>query len=880
MKIKRVEIQGFKSLPDRTVFKFQEAGLTVVVGPNGCGKSNVVDAIRWALGEQSVKLLRGTMMEDVIFNGSERRKPLGLAEVSLVFDNSARQAQGPWRDYAEITVTRRLFRSGDSEYLINGVACRLKDVRELLMDAGGSSRGYAIVEQGRISLLINSKPEEKRALIEEAAGILKYRVRRTEAERKLEKTRENLLRVADVAREVRRQHDGMQRSVEKARKYRELRGELDRLVLRARCEDFHALSAELAGMEADLAARQEKLEGGESSLRAMEAREEALRLALAQGEEKVSRLFEEVRRGEGEAVRMEGDISVREHAVGSLEERVARLRADLADLDLRTDYGKDEVVQLELELASIAEEHHRSGQALAEAESGLAGAEAALHENARAMEEARSGVFSLGTERNRLQSELDSGARALEGLARRRAEVASRHDETGRRMAEAGRNRSSRQEAHSRLAEERERLAAALDGTRAEMEETRSALAEAERETARQAERLAELRGLASTLSSLEEEREGFSEGVRTVLRDYAARAPAAGILGVVADSLEVPAPYEKAVLALLGERLQNIIVSAPEQGLSAVSYLKERSVGRGGFIPRFPRTNGKGGDLPSGEGILGPVNQLVPFPPELAGVGEALFGGAVVVEDLDRALAVWKTNGHHATMVTLDGDVVEPTGTVTGGSVEGKGADLLSRKRRLREASSDMADLEKLIADARGERERLRSAFERLGGSLSSLEGERREKDRAVLAEEGALTVAAGELAHLGRTLEELGLELSLVEGEKGELEQRAASLGARLAEAELQEGAARSALRAGAGRSRPSAGRSVSRFSAARAPASGGPSRGSRLSVTSASRRRGGGARARPDPSGRGSGSRPRRASRSAQTRHRSPGTSCADA
>ena len=299
MRLKRLEIQGFKSFPDRTVFKFHQDGLTAVVGPNGCGKSNIVDAVRWALGEQSAKLLRGQMMEDVIFNGSDKRKPAGMAEVTLIFDNDG-QLENQWRDYTEISVSRQLFRTGESEYFINGVPCRLKDIRELIADAGGSSRGYSIVEQGRISLLINSKPEEKRALIEEAAGVLKYRMRRLEAERKMERTNQNLLRVSDVIREVQRQLNSMKRSAAKARRYRLFRDELSSLDLRIRFEDFTSIQLGLSELEADLESKKTVLSDLQAQLSIMESREEAVRSELVTGEARITEGFDAVRKAEAE----------------------------------------------------------------------------------------------------------------------------------------------------------------------------------------------------------------------------------------------------------------------------------------------------------------------------------------------------------------------------------------------------------------------------------------------------------------------------------------------------------------------------------------------------------------------------------------------------
>ncbi|MCJ7499522.1 AAA family ATPase, partial [bacterium] len=425
MRLKRLEIHGFKSFPDRTVFKFQEDGLTVVVGPNGCGKSNIVDAVRWALGEQSAKLLRGQMMEDVIFNGSDKRKPAGRAEVTLVFDNQGK-LENQWRDYSEISISRQLFRTGESEYLINGVSCRLKDIRELIADAGGSSRGYSIVEQGRISLLINSKPEEKRALIEEAAGVLKYRMRRLEAERKMERTRQNLLRVSDVIREIQRQLNSMKRSAARARRYRLFRDELSSLDLRLRFEDFSSVETSLTEKVKDLAGKKENLTDIENHLSVLESKEEAIRGELVTGEGMITEGFEAVRTVEAEIARIEGEVSIGEASVRSLTERLERLNEDESDLSRQTESDRTQLQQLELELVAIEGEHEKFAAELTDAQGTFNAAESKLVKAREELEIGRNKLFTLGNDRNRLEMEMDSSRRSRESLERRRVDSAQR----------------------------------------------------------------------------------------------------------------------------------------------------------------------------------------------------------------------------------------------------------------------------------------------------------------------------------------------------------------------------------------------------------------------------------------------------------------------
>jgi len=794
MKLKRLEIHGFKSFPERTVFKFQPDGLTTVVGPNGCGKSNIVDAVRWALGEQSAKLLRGQMMEDVIFNGSDRRKPLGMAEVTLLFDNDG-TLNSQWRDYAEISISRRLYRTGESDYLINGVPCRLKDIRELLADAGSSSRGYSIVEQGRISLLINSKPEEKRALIEEAAGVLKYRMRRLEAERKIERTKQNLFRVSDVIREVKRQLDSLKRSAAKARRYRRLRDELDQLVLHLRFVEFVQIEDQLGRLEKELSSKRSLLELKEAELGSLEAREEKLRLELASGEEQITDCFEKVRAIESEIARLEGDISVRESSISSLNERIARLKDDEIQLQKQGETERTERAQLELELKTIEDESQRHEEDLDTASNSYTDAAAKLEGNRSSLEQMRSRIFSLGTERARLNSEVQSGVKALSGLERRKDEIDGKTDTLDAGIRAARKTRSEREAQLGRITSSRDGINTQLDDRRDSLSGNRKELADLEAGIADLSEKLAEVRGLQRTLATLEEDMEGFSEGVRGVLKEYAG-SEASGVLGVVADHVEVPQTYEKATMAVLGERLQHVIVDKPESGLSAVSFLKQRARGRGGFIPKLPRANGKEtGTLKEarGEGVLGPLTDLVQFSDELNGVGEFLLGDALVVEDLGKALDLWRKNGITATLVTLDGDVVEPTGVITGGSMEGGEADLLARKRRLREVRETSASLEAKLKSSRSGRDSMKERIASDEKELGDLEIRHRELDRDFMDEEGSLAVLVKELNHHEKTAEGLRLEKEMVDDEVNSIRSHMDQSRARLGEAEKEEEQAR---------------------------------------------------------------------------------------
>ena len=787
MRLKGLEIQGFKSFPERTVFKFQSDGLTGVVGPNGCGKSNIVDAVRWTLGEQSAKLLRGQMMEDVIFNGSDRRKPGQMAEVTLTFENDGTM-ENQWRDYSEVSVSRKLFRTGESEYLINGVVCRLKDVRELIADAGGSSRGYSIVEQGRISLLINSKPEEKRALIEEAAGVLKYRMRRIEAERKLERTRQNLLRVGDILREVQRQLNAMKRTAAKARRYRIMREELNEIVLRLRFEEYAANGELLADLESKREKLGDEVTSLEGDLSRLEAREVDLRNELAAGEERITGEFERIRSIEGEIARLEGDISVREGAVRSLEERLVRLTEDEGDLEQRSESDLGELKQLEMDLTEIEKDHesHVARQMVLEEE--YTSLEEDLIRGREDREKARSDLFSMGTERSRLEMMIESGNRSRETTLKRREEACLRREAIREKIQAARELVRDRELEHARALEDSEKVNAELERQRGLIQEHRGSLTRSESRLASLSERQAELRGLQKTLIALEEKMEGLPDGVRSVMVGFG-QTGRTGVLGVVADYMEVPREYERAVMAVLGERLEHVIVEDPESGRLAVDYLKEKTSGRGSFIPRVPRANGRSSlEGVSGSGIIGPLSTLVSFSRELNGLGDFLLGGALLVQNLEVALKLWTGNGFTATLVTLDGDVVDPSGIISGGNQNVEETPLV-RKRKLRELGSECLKAEADLNEERGKRDHLREFLAAGEGELGALEEKGRETEKVLISSESGMTLSTGELRNLDGVLEDLDAQIALAEMEEGDLERASREHIARLEELKKEE-------------------------------------------------------------------------------------------
>ena len=693
MKIKRLEIIGFKSFVDKVSLDFQQ-GITAVVGPNGCGKSNVVDAIRWAMGEQNAKHLRGRSMEDVIFGGSESRKPLGMAEVSLFFSNDDGLAPPALREYAEIMVTRRLHRSGESEYLINKTPCRLKDVAELFMDTGVGARAYSIIEQGKIGMILSAKPEDRRFLIEEAAGVTKYKARKKTALRKIEATRQNLLRLGDITSEVRRQLAGLKRQAQKAERYREYREELKGIEISFAGRRYVEVTKEVAAATSGEEEKARLLEQCKSQLEQGELRIEELRLLhgsaereLAQAQERVFHLSSAIQQVEGKI----GFCGKERETLGRQQERLTaeaeEVSRRLAEIDLEEN-------SLRAGSAALGEEIAASERNLQEGESALEEQLAAEQDGATLLEEIRSRLFALLNELSRFGSLYDEASRRLQSLDERAARngreaVSVREafelaqEEACALEASLGSLREEERELREAEAETRERLLA----LRSRLEHTENALLVRGKETGRHRSRLESLQELARNF-------EGYAGGVKTLLQEPALQGR---LRGLVADALEVPAAYEVALEAVLGERLQAVLVDGDATARESLAILR-RQGGRGTLllpVPAPPPVHFAGG-----EPLLGLVSLNDESAPWLCG----LLNGAFLVDDLDLFLPQAIPPG--AVLVTKDGEIFTARGELQGGRDDGLGQGLLHKKREMKELAE---------AVTAGERELERLTLERL---------------------------------------------------------------------------------------------------------------------------------------------------------------------
>ena len=712
MRLKRLEMIGFKSFAQRTIVELNP-GITAVVGPNGCGKSNIVDALRWAMGEQSARHLRGQQMEDVVFNGSDSLPATGMAEVSIIFDNEDGRSPAEYSSFSEIMVTRRLFRSGESEYAINKVGCRLKDVVELFLGTGVGSKAYSIVEQGKVDELVNSKPEERRGLIEEAAGTSKYKSRKTVAEKKLERTHQNLLRVTDIVREIERQIRSMELQAKKAERYRALKSELKEKDLAFTFLQREAFHQDISRQEAQLASVENQWAEILAALHAKEAENESVRLALLEADKQIG-LQQET-------------LYQRRTEIQTDEQKCDFFRKDLAQLDQSEDETRASLLQLEERTKTVVLEIEELEKAKESFIQLSLFEETFLCDKESELESLQEQIRSLQSALEREKESLIDAANQIANFKndaivkeKRRGEIGN---ELARSRVELTQTTALLAACETKISETGDLLASCLEKIRdrsfeialatASIQSLGGALDEKEKKIACLKEHLQENRSRLASLEDIQRNYEGCQEGVRAIMLKKQQAASPNGIYGLVAEVIEAPEHYEKALTAVLGDRLQCVIVKGHQDGVEAIEYLKHQASGRSSFIPlELSRKTHK--ELPLGEAeVIAPMMDVISVKEGYHDVAEYLLSDVVVVRDLQAGLSLWNRNGYYSTLVTTEGEVIDPMGIVTGGSGAPLEASFLAQRRRIRDLSQNLAALETRLPQEEQESAQLKQELE-----------------------------------------------------------------------------------------------------------------------------------------------------------------------
>jgi len=791
MRLKKLQLHGFKSFVQKTEFEFP-GGITGLVGPNGCGKSNVVDAIRWVLGEQRARQLRGSEMADIIFSGTDRRKPLGMAEATLIFDNSDRSLA--W-DGDEVAVTRRLYRSGESEYLINNKQVRLRDIREMFMDTGIGASSYSIIEQGTVAFLLTAGKKERRQIFEEAAGISKYKARKKQAEAKLEHAEQSLLRVRDIIEELEKRLRSVRMQASRAARFKAYSEELRELRMAIYSRDYRRLTEELENTNRRIEREKSRRSSVQANLARLDAGSSDITLKLGRLQEKLQALY-------GRRAELNTQLEVAAEQIRSFEERLVGIDhfAEEASAQIAEHTAK------EREVAAGIEEERRC-----------------IESARKALEEVRARAEEISGQVEAAQARLVEARAAVESLRRETTALVYEETQLSNRLAAKESERNSARAVLDRLGMKSVEIAAEIEKLAAE----RNALAERSAETRLQLEanqgesasfghkidevvarldderhvanglrdKLARMESRRDILTGLEARREGIASAVKKFL-DEAHEGKLEGVRGIVADYVEVEPRFARAVEVILGERAQAIVIDtieravllgrkAREENLTGVRFLPERNEDFTPFSGPIPDGTVRAADCLRGS-------------PEAVRLVSRLLGGSLIVEDLDKALDVYGATRGFVRVATLDGDMIDLDGSLAVG-LAGTGAGLISRRgelkeleRRIGEKQNDLAESERRIEELRGRLDSFKNAqaelaakAEELKSAIIGLEGSiARIEDRARhLADERTVTEA--ERRDLEGRVAECEREIDQLKGESARLAEKRAQLDGRLQQA-----------------------------------------------------------------------------------------------
>ena len=749
MRVKELELSGFKSFVDRVKLNFKP-GITALVGPNGCGKSNVIDAMRWIMGEHNARHLRGNKMEDLIFNGSETRKSTGMAEVSLILSNNGNgngkskgngNGNGNGNGHgsslgsaSEIMVTRRLFRSGDSEYLINKIPCRLKDIVEIFLDSGVGTRSYSIMEQGKVDYILSLKPDERRILVEEAAGISKYRSRKKEALSKMQSTRNNLFRLKDVLNELQIQMKGLDLQVKRLKRYRNIKEEIKEI-------DLQLASTRLCSMRSDQETFQKELTRcRDEEIRisteknTSESLVEKSRLELTELQRKLAQLQQDsyqikndIQNQENSRQYNERDLCNTFDLIKRNDQNLAEIESDLKKIDAEIVDKKSEFEQIEAGIQSLQQSFQSSSETLQVSRNSLND----IHEQ---LEQEKKNITSVAYEKTEVKNAILLNKRLQEEIRIKLQKLRDEKQTCETSLAELEKNKLLLEKQLDELIVQREDKEKQIESLRQKIEDLSRDLHERNQCVNEMKDRIASVSARLDSLRELQTGMEGFSEGVRMVMNPTEQDDPGLnGIVGLFADIIETSSEHELAVEAALDRKLQSVIVQTPEDGLKVIDYLKNQKNGRITFIPMTLKAENTQ-DLSSREGL--PLLSVITTKPEFQPLAEVLLADVLLVENIDQGLKIWERSQKNFTIATRDGEIIDPRGIVTGGSIIGAGSGILKRNREIREFSEQLQILEEQFLVLKAEREKTEQNLQQARQAYEKLSAEKQELDIQLVQE------------------------------------------------------------------------------------------------------------------------------------------------
>ena len=696
MYLKRLELQGFKSFADKTVLEFMP-GITTVIGPNGSGKSNISDSIRWVLGEQSIKSLRGAKSLDIIFAGTENRKSLGFAEASLIFDNTDGTLP---IEYQEVVITRKIYRSGETGYYINKTPCRLKDVIELFMDTGIGRDGYSIIGQGKIDEILSNKSEDRRHIFEEAAGIVKYRARKEETEKKLEHTKLNLLRINDILSEIEQNIEPLRIQSDKAKQFLNLREELKNIEIGLFLYNIEKYREDLKKIAEDEEIMKDTLNQEEGKLERINALKEELKIQI----EEITSKIEEVQNigfeSKNEIEKANSEINVAQTKIQNNNENRNRYEEDIKEYKQRIEDLKEEKEQKKSRKDNLKKNKEKFENELKQKEEELSKITSKLTEKELQYEEKKKIVEENTEKRYELQTEIGTDKANLENHKKRKEQL---KQEISNNISDLDSTRIKKEEIikeFQKIESEKNKLSKELEQRLSKREEANERINQFENEINILANEMRIKDSRLKFLIETEKEKEGYTKSVKELLKACdSIKELGRGTYGVLANIVTVPKEYETAIEMCLGASLQNIVTESEDDAKRLIEYLKTNNLGRASFLPISSIKSKKLEKIKShANGIIGIASDLVQYEKKYEQIILNLLGRTVIVDTMQTAIALARTENYAYRIITLQGDVINPSGLITGGSVAKKTVNILGRSREIESLEKEVKQLKETI--------------------------------------------------------------------------------------------------------------------------------------------------------------------------------------
>ncbi|HBM81069.1 MAG TPA: chromosome segregation protein SMC [Clostridiaceae bacterium] len=775
MYLKRIEIKGFKSFADKIDIELNK-GITGIIGPNGSGKSNISDAVKWVLGEQSAKNLRGMKMEDVIFAGTSTRKPLGFAEVSITVDNSDGLIPV---EYTEITATRRMYRSGDSEYFINGTSCRLKDISDVFMDTGIGRDGYSIIGQGRIDEIINARADERREIFEEAAGIVKYKVRKQEAERKLESTEQNINRIRDIINELENQIEPLKVQSHKAKEYLNLKESLKTLELNIFIRNADRLKDKINSTAVQSShIEDELLENNRNNAR-LEGDYTDIRLHMEENRKNIESLQNQIYSFGNEIEKLSGQADVLNEKLKNSGKNISRIDSEIESLNTDIDNMNIQLDEVSKKKSAIESDLQKERDLLLNKNSEFEKISSSINEKEEKTESIKTEIIEILNRLSDVKGSINSLTALKDNIKKRKSQILT---EKSKKLSIKNETENSLKainnevKLHTLEINKLNDEIILLDKERSDILNKRKII---DKNIYELNSRIQSCRAKYNVLKSMENEFEGYSKSVKEIMRLKSHdKSLNAGICGTVAELVDVPKEYEIAIEVSIGASLQNIVTENEYIAKHCIEFLKKNKFGRATFLPlttvQARKRYSNSENIRRSAGFIGFADELIRYKDRYKNIFSSLLGRVIIMDNIDKGITLAKRINYSTKIVTLEGDIISAGGAFTGGSTRSKTGGILSRKREIDELKKDLKELEDSLVILNSQREYLDKKQQSNEKSIEEKESAKHSESILLSTASGKIKLQNAELERNKQDYNDLYIELSQNEGESKEIESK----------------------------------------------------------------------------------------------------------